>query len=112
MLPDGSMPRQQGLSRGLCPEPTHHRDKYYLGCGHTANTGMPNTERFNACHTVPAINTGIHQFSLSLRCSEQTMLFKVKLVCIVKAANELPKQRNRVHWVHPFNVEVKGGKKG
>ena len=43
------------------------------------------------------------QFALSL---EQTMLSEVKLVCILEAANELPKQRNRVHWVHPFNVEA------
>ena len=42
---------------------------------------------------------------------EQTMLSKVKLVCILEAANELPKQRNRVHWVHPFNVEAKGEKR-
>ena len=47
------------------------------------------------------------QFALSL---EQTMLSEVKLVCILEAANELPKQRNRVHWVHPFNVEAKGKK--
>ena len=40
------------------------------------------------------------------------MLSKVKLVCILEAANELPKQQNRVHWVHPFNVEAKGKKKG
>ena len=32
-------------------------------------------------------------------CSEQTMLSKVKLVSILEAANELPKQRNRVHWI-------------
>ena len=38
------------------------------------------------------------------------MLSKVKLVCIVEAANELPKQRIRVHWVHPFNFEDKGEK--
>ena len=44
-------------------------------------------------------------------CSEQTMLSKVKLVCILEAANELPKQRNRVNWVHPFNVEAKGEKR-
>ena len=42
-------------------------------------------------------------------CSEQTMLSKVKLVCILEAANELPKQRNRVHWVHPFNIDVEKG---
>ena len=36
------------------------------------------------------------------------MLSKVKLVYILEAANELPKQQNRVHWVHPFNVKAKG----
>ena len=54
-----------------------------------------------------AINTGIYQFSLSLRCSEHTMLPKVKLVWNLEAASELSKQRNRVHWVHPFNVKAK-----
>ena len=39
------------------------------------------------------------------------MLSKEKLVCILVAANELPKQRNRVHWLHPFNVETKGKKR-
>ena len=39
------------------------------------------------------------------------MLSKVKLLCILEAANELPKQQNRVHWVHPFNVEAKGEKR-
>ena len=38
------------------------------------------------------------------------MLSKVKLVCILEAANELSKQRKWVHWVHPFNVEAKGEK--
>ena len=38
------------------------------------------------------------------------MLSKVKLVCILEAANELPKQRNREHCVHPFNVEAKAEK--
>ena len=35
----------------------------------------------------------------------------MKLVCILETANELPKQRNRVHWVHPFTVEAKGEKR-
>ena len=38
------------------------------------------------------------------------MLSKVKLVFILEAKNELPKQRNRVHWVHPFSAEAKGEK--
>jgi hypothetical protein len=39
------------------------------------------------------------------------MLSKVKLVYILEAANELPKQQNKIHWVHPFNVEAKGEKR-
>ena len=39
------------------------------------------------------------------------MLSKVKLVCILEAANELPKQQNRVHWVHPLNIEAKAEKR-
>ena len=39
------------------------------------------------------------------------MLSKVKLVCILEAVNELPKQRNRLHCVHPLNVEAKGEKR-
>lgn len=35
------------------------------------------------------------------------MLSKVKLVCCLEASNELQKQRNRIHWVHPYNVDAK-----
>ena len=39
------------------------------------------------------------------------MLSKVKLVCCLEGANELRIQRDRVHWVHPFNVDGKARKR-
>lgn len=45
-------------------------------------------------HTVPAVYTGIKQ---NLNLVSKVML----------GADNMPKVRNRVHWIHPINIEAK-----